>query len=333
MIKAKSKDITSCNINSNCKYIYEEAFRYCEYLSSVTIPNSVTNIDGFAFYGCRSLNTIAIPDTVTSIGRSTFEGCTLLPYSEYDNGYYLGNQNNPYLYLIKAKKDITSCNINSNCKYIYSYAFANCTSLTSITIPNGITSIGDWTFNGCTSLNNVTIPNSVTNIGSGTFNNCKALTIIEIPNSVKEIGVSAFANCTSLINVGLSNNIESIGLDAFEGCTALTYYEYDNGYYLGNENNHYLALMKPKSSDITSFDVNSNCQYIYENAFYKCYYIKTINIPESVKNISPDIFIFSMSNDGVINYNGTKQKWETIYSSTITRHYFIVVCTDGELII
>lgn len=91
--------------------------------------------------------------------------------------------------------------------------------------------------------------------------------------------------------------------------------------------------MKPKSSDITSLDVNSNCKYIYENAFYGCYYIKTINIPENVKNISTDIFLFSRSNDGVINYNGTKQKWETIYSATTNRHYFIVVCTDGELII
>ena len=50
------------------------AFSNCEYLTSITIPNSVTSIGNCAFYGCSSLTSITIPNSVTSIGSSAFYG-------------------------------------------------------------------------------------------------------------------------------------------------------------------------------------------------------------------------------------------------------------------
>jgi len=40
------------------------------------IPDSVTEIGGWAFKGCISLTEIAIPNSVTEIGRGAFDGCT-----------------------------------------------------------------------------------------------------------------------------------------------------------------------------------------------------------------------------------------------------------------
>ena len=40
----------------------------CTGLTSITIPNSVTSIGGYAFYSCSSLTSVTIPDSVTSIG-------------------------------------------------------------------------------------------------------------------------------------------------------------------------------------------------------------------------------------------------------------------------
>ena len=54
------------------------AFRDCELLTSITIPNSVTNIDSYVFYDCSSLMSIMIPDGVTFMGGFTFSGCTSL---------------------------------------------------------------------------------------------------------------------------------------------------------------------------------------------------------------------------------------------------------------
>src|SRR5262245_2017510 len=47
--------------------IGDTAFRFCNNLKSVTIPNSVTNIGAFACYSCPSLTNVTIPDSVTSI--------------------------------------------------------------------------------------------------------------------------------------------------------------------------------------------------------------------------------------------------------------------------
>lgn len=53
------------------------AFRGCGGLTSVTIPNSVTNIGGCAFGGCLGLTSVTIPDSVTSIGWHAFSGIGL----------------------------------------------------------------------------------------------------------------------------------------------------------------------------------------------------------------------------------------------------------------
>jgi hypothetical protein len=69
---------------------------------SVTIPDSVTSIDGSAFYECTSLTSITIPGSVTSIGAYAFQGCTGLTSvtfapgsniseADFEAGYYGGS--------------------------------------------------------------------------------------------------------------------------------------------------------------------------------------------------------------------------------------------------
>ena len=159
-----------------------------------------------AFYNCRRLTSITIGNSVTSIGRNAFSGCSSLQYNEYDNAYYLGNDSNPYVVLVKAKSEaITTCTIHEKTKVIYSSAFCNCSSLTSITIPDSVTSIGDYAFYGCGSLTSITIGNSVTSIGYEAFSYCSSLTSITIPDSITSIGYDAFLNCSSLTSVTFEN--------------------------------------------------------------------------------------------------------------------------------
>ena len=226
------------------------AFRDCDDLTYVYIPNSVTSIGNSAFYLCDGFTSFDIPESVTLIDNGAFAYCS----------------------------NLTSVNIGNSVTSIGNSAFSNCSSLTSVNIPNSVTSIGEGAFRNCSNLTSVTTPNSdtsigtvtighnVTSIGNNAFSNCSRLTTlnfnaincnvafpfdgcpistinigdsvqripanfaanlmlltsITIPNSVTSIGELAFYNCISLTSVTIPNSVTSIGEWAFENCSSLT---------------------------------------------------------------------------------------------------------------
>ena len=64
------------SIKEGTRLIGGSAFYYCDGLTSVTIPNSVTSIGDYAFRGCTGLTSVTIPNSVTSIGSFAFYGCS-----------------------------------------------------------------------------------------------------------------------------------------------------------------------------------------------------------------------------------------------------------------
>ena len=67
----------SYTIPSTVSNIGADAFSDCASLTSITIPNSVTNIADAAFDRC-GLTNVTIPDSVTRIGNFLFNGCNRL---------------------------------------------------------------------------------------------------------------------------------------------------------------------------------------------------------------------------------------------------------------
>ena len=253
--------LESITIPNSVTSIGDDAFYGCTSLESITIPNSVTSIGDWAFENCTSLKSITLPESVTSIGDRAFGGCTNLSFNEYENGKYLGTNDNPYFALIEPIAEyFTEFTFASGVKIIDS-AFSGCICLESITLPNSVTSIGYNTFSGCISLESITIPDSVTSIGNLAFNGCASLESITIPNSVT-----------------------SIGYNAFSGCTNLSFNEYENGKYLGTNDNPYFALIEPITEYFTEFTFASGVKII-DNAFYGCTSLKSITLPNSVTSI------------------------------------------------
>lgn len=71
--------LTNINIPNSVTNIGYEAFDCCVSLTSINIPDSVTNIGNKAFYGCKTLTNIDIPQSVTTIKKGAFYGCKSLP--------------------------------------------------------------------------------------------------------------------------------------------------------------------------------------------------------------------------------------------------------------
>lgn len=249
---------------------------------SYTIPNSVTNIEGWAFYGCISLTNVVIGNSVTNIGFEAFCTCPSL----------------------------TSVTIGPKVTGIGGWAFLDCTALTRLTIPNSVISIGDGAFEYCTNLTagyfqgnapslngssvftnapttiyyfpettgwgatfggrpTVPLGYAYTNNGDGTC----AITgytgnggDVTIPNTISNllvtsIGNSAFSDCTNLTSVAIPDSVTNIGNKAFQYCTRLT-----------------------------NVVTGNNVSNIGDSAFDSCYSLTGVMIPNSVTNIGFDAF-------------------------------------------
>ena len=169
LLKAPQELDGTYSIRKGTKVICDEAFRWskfigCRSLTSLVIPDSVTNIGDYAFWGCSDLADIVIPDGVTSIGDYAFEGCESLRSVVIPDG-------------------VTS---------IGDYVFSGCRSLTDIVIPNSVTSIRDGAFFCCSDLADIVIPDGITSIGDRAFMGCSSLSSLVIPGGVTSIGESVF---------------------------------------------------------------------------------------------------------------------------------------------
>ena len=254
--------------------IEERQFENCGNLSTVKIPDTVTEIGEYAFSGCSSMYNFVIPGSIKSIGERAFNGCTSLADLTISDGVEeIGNS--AFVRCLSLK----NVDIPQSVKEIGARAFEN-TGLTTITIPKTVESIGQAAFsnnsrlksatfmsgNGvsfesCAVLEDVTILDGSTKIDANLFNNCGSLASVKIPDTITEIGENAFASCASLVNVTIPESVKTIGAWAFCRCTSL--------------------------ADLT---ISDGVEEIGKSAFYKCTSLESVDIPQSVTEIGVQAF-------------------------------------------
>lgn len=158
--------------------IGHHAFRGNYWLGELTLPESVTRIDGYAFYSCDSLERISIPDTIERIGYGAFLRCDALVYNVSENCYWLGNEENFGVVLMKVKEDrqgLTEIVLGEEVRIISYGAFYGCDKLESVDLSDGLVSIGDSAFGKCAALDGIVIPKSVKHIDRGAFFGCASM--------------------------------------------------------------------------------------------------------------------------------------------------------------
>ena len=170
-------------------------------LSTITIPDGVTEIGERAFAKNTSVKTVIIPEGVTKIGNEAFEDCVnletvYLPSTLTDLGVSAFSDCNSLGY-VKSGESLAS-------------AIAK--------IPEGITKIPDGCFLACDNLQYIGLPDSLTSIGTYAFSE-SGLISLTIPDHVEKIEYGAFADCENLETVSMPSTLK-YDKDVFDGTNA-----------------------------------------------------------------------------------------------------------------
>ncbi len=237
-------------IKKNVDTIYKEAFANTmsdNEVYNVTISDGIINIGNGAFRNCGALKSVTLGADVRSIGVEVFDGCDVLEniYTPQRNVRYssvngvLYNKNKSLLMIYPIAKSWASYTVDSECKELSSYAFANNEALSSLNLVNTKIMNRNAIIN-CPALTTIIAPNlerlypsAITGtkfaennadvvLGKVVYKKTSAGEIVEIDENIKTIAPEAFVGNESIKKIVVrGNNFSEICDHAFRGCSTL----------------------------------------------------------------------------------------------------------------
>ena len=261
--------LTSISIPDSVTNISSSAFYNCQKLESISLPANLQYIGSCAFQCCRALEEITIPKTVKTIDNSAFSDCSALSSLTFTQnpktGFYLS---------VKGS------------------AFSNCISLENINFSTNINYLGSYAFSGCSSLTSLELPDSITEIEALAFSNCSALESIKLPSKLKTLGF-AFISGTPITSLTIPATLTSCSSNSswgggpLAGAEKLTELILESGMEKVPAN---LAYFSNDSSNLTTVTIPNTVTSIGISAFYNCKALGETYIPPSVTSIADSAF-------------------------------------------
>lgn len=291
-------DLSDINIPEGVFKLQDEALRGNNF-ESLTLPQSLQNIEYGALANCHNLRSLDIPAHVQRIDEQ-WDLTALETITVGKDNHHFRSPNQSNVIITNYDKVILGCR-NS-------------------VIPEGVTAIGTDAFAYCP-LTSITLPESLEHIYSDAFYNCHELTSIHIPKNVQRM-YAAFTSCDRLnsITVDLQNPyfdsredcnaiIETATNTLVQGCSTTVIPASvttigDYAYY-GQSGLTYILIPNTVTSigyrafafsGLTSITIPYGLQTIEAYAFSVCNNLERINLPSSIERIGQNAF-------GGDNYN------------------------------
>ena len=251
--------------------VWNDAFKGCIGLESVTVGAGAAFIGNSAFEGCTGLVSVSLPDTLPEIGEYAFRGCAAL----------------------------TAISLPTGLEKLQRGAFQD-SGLLSVEIPAGVTMVSSNVFNGCVSLVSAVFKGQH-GIGGNIFNGCVRLESVQLPANLQTLPFQAFYHCNSLQSITIPATVTTVYGAVFEGCTALTRVDYAGtlGAWMGiaftnaasNPLSHAGALYI-ENVNVTAgiLTVPADVTSVGAYSFYGCTAITGVVIPEGVTDIGAAAF-------------------------------------------
>ncbi len=283
--------------------IAPSAFENNTQITTVQIPECVTDIGASAFAGCTSLENISISNKEALIDSTSFQNTAY--YNKADNwvngALYIDN------FLVKVENTIQGeFVIEDEVISIAVGAFDNCTGLTTVVVGSGVKKHGNTPFASCTnlktlvvgdgvtdfaklvgtstSLENLVLGDGITTLATTALSKCTGLKTITLGKGITEIPNALFKNLKNLQTVIFEGEVTTVGNNAFYGCTAIKeIYLPDSIESLGTH-----AFYNCTSLEMVHLP--ADLTQIKQYTFYGCTSLKTISLPKTVTSIGNNGF-------------------------------------------
>ena len=234
-------------LGENIKTIGRSAFDGCITLKSITLPEKLDTIFGYAFQN-TGLTSITIPASVDSLAERAFGSCASLSnvriedseqplklwngywgtfaYSDHEMTGYIG-RDLQFNGIDPVFGNPTSIEIGDKVTFINNNLFNDRDNLQSVTIGKGVKAIGEYAFTGAGDNTEtvaemlVTLGENIETIGRSAFDGCITLKSITLPEKLDTIFAYAFQN-TGLTSITIPASVDSLAERAFGSCGSLT---------------------------------------------------------------------------------------------------------------
>lgn len=200
---ADNEALTSVKLPNTITEIGAYAFMYRRVLTSVLLSENLQTIGREAFLLCQSLKSIDVPASVKVLPLNCFQLCNKMEYvilheglEEIGNGCFSGCDWLEYSDTEKTK----FTTVPSTVKKIGNNAFNNCNYIYKFELGDNIVfDDSDWWcgFDGCTRLAEITLPQNIRGIDYYCFRD-NVITELTIPGGANRLNVNAFGNNSKL---------------------------------------------------------------------------------------------------------------------------------------